>query len=151
MYSLSADPWGTLASRDAARVTNDRRTGSRVTGHLFISIQAFATLGLLSGVVSRPRRRPSISSFSSSPPPSFLPPSLHQHTHLHTVFLSGRARMRSNYLSVVLALATNTAALTIPFKQARGHVPVSKRSGLGSKQFNVVKAAANSDDDMNLK
>lgn len=59
--------------------------------------------------------------------------------------------MRSNYLSVVLALATNTAALNIPFKQAREHVPVSKRSGLGSKQFNVVKAAANSDDDMNLK
>lgn len=61
--------------------------------------------------------------------------------------------MRSNYLSVVLALATNTAALNIPFKQAslRGHVPVSKRSGLGSKQFNVVKAAASSDDDMNLK
>lgn len=59
--------------------------------------------------------------------------------------------MRSSYLSVALALVTNTAALTIPFKQAKGHVPISKRSSLGSKQFNVVKAAANSDDDMDLR
>ena len=59
--------------------------------------------------------------------------------------------MKSNYLSVLLTLATNAAALTIPFKQARGDTNLSKRSGFSTKQFNVVKAAANDDDDMDLR
>lgn len=53
--------------------------------------------------------------------------------------------MKSNYLSIFLALAANTAALNIPFKQTKGQ---NKRIG---KQINVVKAAANADDDMDLK